>query len=839
MPLAITTTSCTNRAQWEADRDNAIYPAFVDNLPYWAFKDDQSLCTSQTDFFQLKATGGTSYSWRFISGSLPPGLKFGKESLTDGKIYGTPTKEGTYTFTVEVSSPGETPVQKTLLMIADFWRAKWLRDARTTITTHWGKMSYPPIKNTQTTDGEILIHIKEWECRTDYYDVVAYADQLEAWGINVLEVSPVWQNRALTWPSTTDTRYHDHSDRDFLGENITEFHSRGMKVLGYFAPDSRYYGDPPNILTDGSEPYGNWGGPNIGAIRELVRDKKLDGFVFDVGAATEIGSWIIPGWLNRSAMIASIRYYNPWCIFGINPGTRDLGQQRGGTLIAYPHCDFVIFESVKNTSKSISEAMLEVGTPSAAQKKMAIYAWQQISTSWVYGVDSATDPLKEIGGIRRNMSKNWNAGATMSCGLPVKGDGWFVDDHFKATFDEIGAYHSANKNFSEDPQISYASGFITITTVNHARIFYTLDGTEPNTSSLIYMQPIPVATNTKIRARTLQRGKTIGYIKDFYVESLPALESQKLFETVPNDVSKSEAPKVSYYRGMEFTVGRTPIELTGIGRKVVGSMLKEHKLIIRRRWDEYPIYVGSIKTTDPVEGDYKFSDIGTIRLEAGQKYIIACREGEIGDDCNPSFVPATDQYASNNFSMIPSMPYLDIKGSFMLSHLGDLFPVNEDHIGQFLNLKYRPLNQERSANVLLGSTNSFLKNNTDIPLGPSATIYFADNATNGDSISYAVAGGDFAFTLKCDAGQPYEVSRVHIMFNEGYPTEFELLTSLSSERASARSVVTVYDNNSRSIDLTFSRITARYFFLQAIKPTVSGPPEDGGQMQVIKFEVYK
>jgi hypothetical protein len=50
----------------------------------------------------VTATGGTgSYTWTLASGSLPPGL-----SLTSGtpsaRISGTPTKKGTFTFTLRV-----------------------------------------------------------------------------------------------------------------------------------------------------------------------------------------------------------------------------------------------------------------------------------------------------------------------------------------------------------------------------------------------------------------------------------------------------------------------------------------------------------------------------------------------------------------------------------------------------------------------------------------------------------------------------------------------------------------------------------------------------------------
>ncbi len=49
----------------------------------------------------LTATGGTSpYAWKLAAGTLPAGLAM---SGTKGTISGTPTKAGTFTFTVEVT----------------------------------------------------------------------------------------------------------------------------------------------------------------------------------------------------------------------------------------------------------------------------------------------------------------------------------------------------------------------------------------------------------------------------------------------------------------------------------------------------------------------------------------------------------------------------------------------------------------------------------------------------------------------------------------------------------------------------------------------------------------
>jgi hypothetical protein len=59
----------------------------------------------------LDATGGPAYSgpecnpyvMKVVSGSLPPGLQFGEEPGCEYTITGTPTKAGTYSFTVQIT----------------------------------------------------------------------------------------------------------------------------------------------------------------------------------------------------------------------------------------------------------------------------------------------------------------------------------------------------------------------------------------------------------------------------------------------------------------------------------------------------------------------------------------------------------------------------------------------------------------------------------------------------------------------------------------------------------------------------------------------------------------
>jgi hypothetical protein len=827
MALVITTTSCASKADYFADVANVIYPGFVDGLPYWSFENDTSLATSLKDYFQLRATGGTTYEWVKISGDLPDGLSLGKNSLTDGKIYGKPTKVGTFTFTVQVSSPGETPVTKELTMMVDEWRAKWLRDARTVITNHWGKMSgpNPPINN--TTDGiTIDTHVDEFEeevLLAGEFDAEAYAGQFTTWGIDVMELSVKWQNHSLLYPSTYPTRYGDHTTRDFLGEILTAFHADGKKVLTYLAPDSFYYGEPPQILCDGAVGSGNFAGPNDGQIREMI-DKGIDGFVFDIGAASELEDFlgVNPGWLNRDAMIAALRKKNPWCIFGINPGIRFQGFRAGGTLIAYPHCDFVIFESVK--SSSTSEQLLEWATPPIAEKQLAVYVWQQLTTSFAFGVDTLGAPIKEIEGIKRNMSKNWNAGATFAAALPVKRTGELLDPHFASTFNALGTYHSDNKNFSDDVAFVYASGHVSMSTPSRSKIFYTLDGSEPTNKSQIYMQPIPVSRNTMIRARSLQRGKVLGYIGRFVADGLPTPDDAKvLFKTVPNDVSATDVN--DYYKGMLITIGKAPIELLAVGRKVVGAVTQDHKIMLRRKPDEYALLTATLDKDTPAEDGYMFADTAAIRLEAGMSYVICCQEGTV------------DQYASNTFSAIPGNPDIQIAGIFSLTAMGDFYPVYTYTTGQFLKLKYRVLEDERSENLALGANAAFIHNTTGATLQPSAGVYFANNATNGDMVSAAMAGGSIAYTLRIDLGEPLEVSRVQIIFSEGFATQFELYKSMNGSISALKLLKAVSGNTSREIEIIFGKTTLRYLHLRAIKPSLTG--ETGGQMQVIQLNAFK
>jgi hypothetical protein len=60
---------------------------------------------------QIRVTGGAApYAWAVTSGSLPPGMSWSASGQT-ATVSGTPTRKGTYTFTLRVSS-GSTVISR-------------------------------------------------------------------------------------------------------------------------------------------------------------------------------------------------------------------------------------------------------------------------------------------------------------------------------------------------------------------------------------------------------------------------------------------------------------------------------------------------------------------------------------------------------------------------------------------------------------------------------------------------------------------------------------------------------------------------------------------------------
>lgn len=825
MPLVITTKSATSKAEYQANYPDSIYPAFLDNLPYWSFINSVNLETGwNQQGFQLKATGATGsngYTWELTGGALPDGLSMNSQGL----IYGKPTKYGIFTFTVRVSSPGQTPVSKTISMIADKWRAEFMRNARTYITAPFYKGTYPnPIRNTLNPNNTVNTHIPEWMSKLDgsYYgpsvpifDPVDDAAFLEELGFDIEETAGKPQSHCVPWISTVSTRYSDHASRNILLEQVNAYHAVNKRVFAYFAADSYYYGPPPQILCDGGDVFGNFKSSNLGHVRELCTWLNVDGIVYDIGATSEHPA-VNEGWLGRSQVIALMRNLNPWLIFGMSAGTRDSGIRMSGSLIAYPHCDFVIYENV--ATDSTSDSTLEIATPPACEKKMAVHMWYMIGNAWSFSDDSMTMPLKDIDGLLKSMTRNVNVGASVAMGMPVRDTGFRRIPYFMPHMTAIGNHHKSTKNFSDDVEFDFTDGLLTMKTAHPAEIYYTTDGTEPTTKSKLYFQPIPVTKNTRFRARSLQYGKSIGYMSYFNANPLLVRATPKtLFVSTPNDTEGVDAAEP--YKGMIFTVGQYPILLKGVGRKIMGvsGMTTDHPWIIRRRWDEYPIVWDKILVSDYERNGYKIGRGCDVRLEAGMTYVIAIKEGAI------------DKFAANNFQSIPINSDIRIEGVYNLSKFGEFFPAIQNGIGQFINLDYEVLTREKSKNVAIGAIGTALLNNSDNLATINGTVKFAQNAFNGErEISYASVGGTPVWTLRGDMIEPKVFNRAEIYFRGVGPSSFDILVSQNGKFANTRLITSVTGNSAQSLSVPLGNTVARFVHLRSIT----------GGMAVHSLELY-
>ncbi|WP_426295322.1 chitobiase/beta-hexosaminidase C-terminal domain-containing protein [Dyadobacter endophyticus] len=866
MAVTITTTSCETEDEYFLNKATAIYPAFVDNLPYEAWTDwvsNATIAQTSKPYFQFKAAGGTTYQWEVepnTNSVLPPGLSL----LQNGQLSGTPTKEGLFEFTLRATSGADYDTKRFKFKVYPE-RSRWLRDARFGVTTHWGRFTYPAIQNSPPRDPPLNgTGTQQFEGRVTQLNAANWAQQMEAWGAGFIEFSAIWQDSYRNWISTTPTRYQLHTEnRDFVDEIVAAFHARNLKVISYFCPD--YRGNPACVdgtqgCTDpvkfswtDADSNGNWGTPNLGYITELVVNKKIDGLWMDIGGASDIygNPPINPGWLYYDKVIPVIRHHNPFFIFGVNPGVRgsfNTELKFGGTQVLYPYADFVIYESTLDSSTNAIMSS-EQATPLMSKKKMAIYVSNKVTRSWGWGATTHEDPIKDPVSVNENIGLNWKAGATVSMGLPVRCDGLLLDPRFQPIMSAIGNYVTTNKAFSEDPQISLLNNTVTITTSLPARIFYTLDGTDPDeNSSNVYLNPIPITRNTIIKVRTLQTGKSLGFMKQLVIEgystsgpvnlllgekpndTLSYQEVTNLYKTVDNS---------RFYRGMQFTVGSAPIIITGIGRRSVGTNVTRN-VIVKRYFDEYPVYSGNLLPDISSTGDYYFTDIAEIRLEAGMTYIIAIQELS-----NEKGIPDADRkkYYANTFTDIPYTRDLRIIQAFNLSPLGDFYPFPLDHnnkmdtVGQIVNLKYRVVSDERKYDLALGKPVRFLSGIGGSQLIPSQYIRYAINATDGNPNSYAIAGGVYANTVRVNLLSLNKINRIAFRFTPyNYATEFEIYCSTDENGSDAVLMNHYVNNKNLDFQFKFDPVLTQYVFFKSILP--NAPGQEGGSMGFESIEVY-
>ncbi len=101
--------------------------------------------------------------------------------------------------------------------------------------------------------------------------------------------------------------------------------------------------------------------------------------------------------------------------------------------------------------------------------------------------------------------------------------------------------------------------------------------------------------------------------------------------------------------------------------------------------------------------------------------------------------------------------------------------------------------------------------------------------------TYALAGGEWAWTYEVDLIDTVPVRRVKITFGPAYATEFEI--RLSVDGKTWKTIANQINWDGKPFEATFAPTQARYVRVCAIKP--DGPGQVGGQMSVAEIEVYR
>ena len=106
---------------------------------------------------------------------------------------------------------------------------------------------------------------------------------------------------------------------------------------------------------------------------------------------------------------------------------------------------------------------------------------------------------------------------------------------------------------------------------------------------------------------------------------------------------------------------------------------------------------------------------------------------------------------------------------------------------------------------------------------------------DGDPNSFAVAGGQFAWTLEIDLGEAQTVSRVRILFAKSYPTDYAI--AVSADGKSWSEVHRGAGTSNGRYEHIFAPTEVR--FVRALSHKPNGPGQEGGQMCVAELEVYE
>ena len=798
--LAITTVSSD---KYSENRDNAIYPAFYDDMPYEAWTMDGS-----TKYYQIKAVGGYApYSFKITAGSLPKGFALS----ADGKISGTAECEETAVFTVEVTDVKGTSVSKELSMEVKPYRGKWFNEARFGLMNQWSYIK--PLRNNGKSFTHSLKDIEEFEQLTTF-NAAEWAEQIAATGAKVYNQMPLAGNGVKMYKSDIETEWNAHLNTiDFTRDLIRELHKRDVKYIGYVAPEFNswtnafYERDLENqsqskFITD--------------AVAEMI-EMGMDGVWFDTGYFDIFLDW--------DEIVARIRTINPEATIQINPSVRKRA------TFHYPIADIEVSEC---SNLDTTDKALLVGYHSVTRKKMAVEMTALLGAGWDGGL-----PLKSTQAVIKNIQDNWDNDVTYMLVYGADPDGGFLNDNMKDEFYEVIDWVKENIDACTAPTADLPTDAIysspqkmTLTADEGAQIYYTVDGSTPSDKSTLYTEPVEITTDTKIRACAYIDGKRKSKISEFSYKFAETAEIEHFLPEGYNaDVSESDVQNISCMTGMLVTIGQNPVDVTSIGRYSLKNTGARHKIAIYDFDTDVPtLLAGDLNEAEiPVsENSFQYADIAPTRLEAGRTYYILCEEipgvpyykGPWEITSNPDILYAEGAMSDSSWTQHYTADYL------------------AEPSWQVLDLKYKVIDNPNAVltNNIARYSKFKMTDNFGNPINASSYLHHAYHAGDGDPATKAQGGdGAWAWTLSADMYKIYpDINRIKVQFaNKTLKTDFAIYSSTDNENWTLLVKETGHDGSDYILET--DPFAARYIKFTFLKP--DGPGQ-GGQGAITEMEIY-
>lgn len=817
--LEITTKSS---GEYMNDEENSIYPAFVDNLQYQSWTEK-----GEKDYYDIKADGGKGpYTFAISEGALPDGLAMD----SNGRISGTPTKEGEFAFTVKVTDAAGNTAEKQLTMESNPYRAKWFDDAR------FGIMAQSMGGGSYITKYGVEEGLKRYE---EYVNSVFYpekwAEQLNEMGARYFNYTAFGGDGIRRWPSKYKGSRGLRIERNTVTELLEALHKYDIKLMTYAAPDTTWTN---SIELDPVT--GGWYPVFREAVRELAQ-MGVDAVWCDMGMNAAEANW--------KEIAAIVRTENPYTLLVTNSGILS-----GGKVTNYPYTDIQNWEgneafNCPEDSRYYKDVYTAFKTP--VRKKIGFETAIFAGPHW-----GASDPpkhgtmdfeLKPVDELIESIQSNWDMGATYTMVYPLlpMSDGNLVHSLSKDGIDKITEWVKANIVPSNTPEASLESGTYkgeqTLELSGNGEIYYTTDGSIPSKESTLYTGPIKITDSAEIKAAAFEagKGKSVimhkSYVIEGKTEGCTKLTEEKLDVTI-------ERPIVDTMSGMKIRVGKHPLKLRAIGRYATGDDGEEHMLMVKKSQTELdgPMLETTIDMSvgEADAQGFKYKEIAPVILEPFTNYIIVCEETSESTFAN---VSDFDNVYTECVNIVGGV----ITDENQVPHVGTELNGDISDKQQFLNLKFDVLPVEDGIdekNIAIEARVKLLDNNGNECI-PSSWTAYAINAIDNDLSTVAAAGYAWAWTLHVDLKKTYKGINEIIWYmgkeetQRGYATVYQI--DVSNDNVNWTTVTYVDNNHSAGKKVfTYNKpFAARYVRLRSLKP--DGEKQEGGQMQVAELAIHQ